>query len=127
MCDAKQVMEEYGMPIRVRVRDESEVVRDRYQTIKRFDSITPYDFKAYPVDFSPNRYRLQAAGLFEEVEVLIYTSMWDWLNIGFTFSQVDIERTSVYMMDNMYNIREKGLASQFAESYLYVTLGLWRK
>ena len=127
IIDAKQVIEMYGHPLTIRVRTEAQVQRDRYNTVKQLNAITPIEIKAYPVDFQPNRYRLEAAGLFEEAEVLITTSMYDWIEAGFDFESIDIKRTSVYLRDSMYLIKEKGLSSQFMDSYLYVTFGLYRE
>jgi len=127
LVDSKQVIETYGHPITVRIRTEANVQRDRYNTIKQFDVVTPIEMKAYPMDFQPNRYRLEAAGLFEECELLIYTSNYDWIAAGLGFEDIDIKRTSFYIRGSMYTIKEKGLASQFADSYLYITFGLYRE
>ncbi len=105
---------------------ESGVTRDRYNSIEKLSQATPWDFKALPVDYSPSRYRLEAAGLLEESEVSIWIPTYYFFLKDMAFEDVDMKRTSIYLSDSMYNIREKSKASHFAGSFLYYTFGLYR-
>jgi hypothetical protein len=127
LLDTKEIIDQRGDSINVKVRGEDNVIRDRYNTIKKLSDVTSLAFNAYPIDFNPNKYRIEKAGLFEESELLLYTATADWFNAGYTFDTINIKRTTIYVRDQMYVIKEKGLASQFGDVWLYITFGLYKE
>ena len=82
---------------------------------------------AFPVTFQPNRRQLEKAGIREDCEVMIYTPMYSWNSANVDFEALDMIRSTVVLRDIKYVIKEKGYASQFTDTFLYVTLALKRK
>lgn len=126
--DVSDIINERGDLIHFIFRTESDVTRDGYNSINKRDQNTVLAFRAFPVEFQPSEKRLEKAGIKENVDVLIYTSMKDWLNYGIDFNDIEMAtRNTVKLQGNIYEIRAKGLMSQFNDTYLYVTFGLNKK
>jgi hypothetical protein len=128
LTDIYNVMKERGDIIEFMVRGESDVVRDSYNSIDNRKNQTSYFFRAFPVDFQPSTKKLEKAGLREECNVLIYTSMQEWINNGIDYNDIEINgRSTIKLQGNVYEIKEKALYGQFNDTFLYVTFGLFKR
>jgi hypothetical protein len=126
LCDVYSEVSLWGHDVQLRVRTEADVTRDRYNSVKTQETVTPIDLKAMPIDFQPNRYRLEKAGLFEEAEVSIWIPSYAFLLQSLPFEDIDLRRCSFYITGSLYNIKEKSRVGQFQNSWLYYTFGLAR-
>lgn len=128
--DIYESSKEYGDTIKVYVREEGDVRRDSYEDYKAGKTepdVVPLTMPAFPVTFQPNRRQLEKACIREDCEVMIYTPMYSWNLANVDFEALDMTRSTVVLRDIKYVIKEKGLASQFTDTFLYVTLALKRK
>jgi len=126
MLDVQEICIEYGDDISVWIRQELDIVRDKYNSFKRENINPPIEIamKAYPVTFNPDRKTLLRAGILEETELLIYTPMASWITEGILYDDIDMIRTTMTVQGSKYQIKEKARSSQFKNSFLYITFGL---
>lgn len=125
--DVQIACSEYGMPIRVELRLESDVRRDLYGSVKgRSAETDEFEISALPFTNNPDRRELEKAGLREYADAMAYTSTKDWTDRGWTFATIDAERTTIVRGDIRYRIVEKNAHSQFLDAFLYVVLNLRR-
>lgn len=128
LIDIKNNVDERGDLIQFIFRTEANVARDVYNSIEKREETTSYFMRAYPVEFSPSIKKLEKAGLREECNVLIYTAMKDWINNGIDFKDIEIAtRNTIKLQGDTYEIKEKALVSQFADTFLYITFALNKK
>jgi hypothetical protein len=129
LCQIQEVCKSWGALIEITVRDESQVSRDDYESIKQYyDAISStFTICAFPIDYQPDRHRLDRAGLFQESEVLITTPTKCWLDNGLSFLDIDIKRTTVQLGDESYKVREKGRQQVINLTPLYYTFGLYKE
>ena len=119
--DAQDVVLLYGEEMILRVRDESEVNRDQYSSIKsRKNPSEDLVVKVYPVTFNPNMHQIEKAGLRENVDAIAYVPMKTLSTAKIDFEQLDLIRSSVILRGNKYWIKDKVLSSQFLDTFLYV-------
>jgi hypothetical protein len=131
LCDAKQVIWEWGMEIAYYQRSETLIQRDKYNSRKRKTIVDPATIvmRAYPIVYAPRDDDLKKAGLREKVDVLIYTAMQDWIDNSID-PDSDIDSTrDTFSLTNMFNrrtyqIKEIGLVNQFVDTFLNVSFGL---
>ena len=128
-ADIKRMVDERGDLVKFNYRTEDDVDRDPYGSIeKRKTPAAPLLFRAFPVEFSPSQKKLEKAGIVEECDVLIYTAMQDWRNNGIGFADIEFAtRNTVELQGESYEIKSKGLSSQFSDSFLYLTFGLVKR
>lgn len=126
LCDVYAEVAQWGHTVSARIRTESDITRDRYNSIKTQAAVTVIEMRAMPIDFQPNRYRLEKAGLVEEVEVSVWIPSYYFLLESMEFEAIDIRRTSFYITGSMYNVKEKSRVGQFQDQWLYFTFGLAR-
>jgi len=127
LIDAKSVVDEYGDEIKLILRNEGNVTRGKYGGIKRKTTTTEYTFNAYPIIYNPGIYALEKAGLRQEVNVVIYLAVKDFIDNSLDFDDIGIIRSTVQMKNGAYEIKEKAQVSQFADVFLYYTLGLFKR
>lgn len=126
--DVQNMINERGEYIKVILRQESQVTRDGYNSIEKRNQETVYWMKAYPINFSPSAKQIEKAGLREQNNVLIYTAMQSWIDVGVDFEDIEFEgRTTIMLRNQEYEIREKGLESQLGDTFGYVTLGVFKR
>ena len=126
--DIKGIVDERGGAIKIILRDEADVTRDKYNSIKKRAQNTVLEFNAYPIDFSPSQRQLEKAGLRESSDVTVWTAMLDWNNNGVTFEDIEFSgKTTVQLNGVTYEVREKNVVSQIGNVYGYLTLGLFKK
>jgi len=127
LCDVQNIVNEYGAPLVLTVRNETNVTRGKYGGIQKRATTTTHNLKSYPVQFSPTQQQLEKAGLREETTAVLYLAMKDITDLGYTYRTIDINRSTIVMYDERYEIREKSRSSQFADTFLYVTLGIYKR
>lgn len=132
--DVADVAAVYGTAITVKLRAEGGVRRDALGTIIQRDLAPTLSLDAYPVERSPDKRKLEKAGLREEVEVMVYTPMKSWVDagvidldeIGDTFAAIDVTRSTVILDGTEWKVADKGMPSRIGPVPLYITLGLRR-
>ena len=128
LIDAKSIIDERGDLVQFYFRIESNVTRDKYNSIKKRAVDTKYNIRAYPVQFSPSEKQLEKAGIREQAEVVIYTAMKDWITAGINFEDFEMDgRSTVRLQGQIYEIRNKGLVNQMNDTFLNVSFGLYKK
>ena len=80
LADAKMIIDERGRFINIVLRDEGDVDRDAYGSIKRKTrkGITVHTFNSYPVDFDPSKRALEVFGFKEAYQVYIQANASNW-------------------------------------------------
>ena len=127
--DIQDKAREYGEPVIIYFRKESDVRRDKYNTIKAVNipgvSAT---MQTYTNDKTqnPNDRKLDSAGIREHCDVLIWTPAKDWIDQGFTFNDLDVNRDTVIFQGYEWKISDKGIPYNLGDVSLYVTIGLKR-
>ena len=122
--DVKQVMDEQGASYILQLREEPEVTRDKYNSLKKRGTPNIMPAKTYPVGYNPSIYQIEKAGLRENVEVIIYTAMCDYINASVGFDDIEIKRSTVILDSQRYEIRDKKKFGQIQDTWLYIILGL---
>lgn len=126
LADVEATINEYGADIIIRVRDETQVARDRYNWIKRKTGETEICIRAFPVDFNPSEYRIERAGLrLQELSAVCWTSINSWRRLGLDFDEIEISpRTTVQVARRLYELRDVAATGHILDTDLYITLGL---
>jgi hypothetical protein len=128
MVDVQASCHEYGVPIRISLRGEGDVTRDKYKSISQRKTPSPIlSFMANPVDYNPSEKQLEKAGIREPCDAIAYTAMQDWIDSELEWKDIDIVRTTAVLQGQEMEIKSKGYSGQYGSSYLYITLGLVRK
>ena len=127
LIDAKNICNNRGQDVLLILRDETKITRDRYGAIQKINDDTRYWFKSYPINYNPTVEELKAAGLTEKSETIVYIANKDFRDNNLNFQDIDINRSSIVIDNEDFEIREKGRASQFSDVYLYYTLGLSKR
>lgn len=131
LIDARDIIWERGEQITIRLYEEDTIVRDQFNSIVKREAgeVTDRLFYSYPVIYSPTDKDMEKAGIRERTRVIVYTAMQDWIDYEYTLDTLkDLNsiRMSVIINGAKYEIVDKALQSQFADTYLYVVLGLNR-
>jgi len=125
LLDAKWIIDERGDTITFYDREEDNVQRDKYNSIKRKETVYEgYTMKAFPIQFNPIDKDLMKAGLREIVDVVIYIAMQDWIDLELDPFKIDLTRSSVVLKEKTYKLKDKGFVNHFSDTFLNVTLGL---
>jgi hypothetical protein len=125
-----QQMVRNGYQVTIRLRDEQEVTRDRWNSIKKHNPPADITRWALPVIFSPTDKQLERVGIREQVDCIFHTAMKDWNDEGFTLENLqalDMIRSTIIIRGATYEFRQKSLFDPYHDSYLYVILGVNRK
>jgi len=122
--DAYKIAKEYGAPVTLNVRAESNVVRDRYNSIEARPSAQSVTVSCFPITYAPTERDLVRAGLKEMADVVVYVPVYAMDQAGLGYDQIDLTRSSVVVDGRTLRLREKARASQFGTVWLYYTLGL---
>lgn len=129
LIDARNAIWERGSDIIINLNEEQKITRDKFGTIKKRENVSSpqLTFKAYPIKWNPTEKELDRAGIKERVHVTVKTAMQDWNDAGYdidTLKDVNSIRATIIINGAKYEIKDKVLESQFADTYLYVLLGL---
>jgi hypothetical protein len=126
LIDAYQTIEEYGVDVIEYNRNEHDVHRDKYNSIKVRDINSPVTFniKAFPVIFNPTQDKIEKAGIKHNVECIITTAMKSWTDLGLTYESIDEIRDTITLRGQKFVIKDKALVNQFADTFLFINIGL---
>lgn len=124
--DAKDFIDERGDEITLNTNNENAVVRDSYGSIIN-RAPTQYTMNAFPVEFQPTDDQLEKAGIREKVDVIIYIATLDLTNNSIDHRSIDTTRWEIILKGDTYTIKEKNELNMFADTYLNVALGLFKK
>lgn len=130
LADTKFYIDERGDLAEIYLRDETDVTRDAYNSIKKRQTASAFHkfFRTFPVQYNPSTQQLEKAGIRESADVVIYTAFKDWLDAGIGINDIDMSgRLTCILQGETYEIKAKGNKDQFNDVYLYVTLGLFKK
>jgi len=129
--DARNDIHENGTLIYFINRNESQISRDKYNSIQSrtsgndgFINSNVIPIYANNIQIAPNRRELEKAGLTEVVEISFQTARLDWIEIGIDFNEIDKLRPTIKMLDSEYEIKEKGLSEQYLSNFLFVNFGV---
>lgn len=124
--DHRAYLNERGLDIILKINDETTVVRDKYNSIKKR---TPSNITlhAFPVTFNPTDDEIREAGIRENVDVLVTVSTKDFDNNSLTYEGIDHTRWEIEIDGNLYSIKDKNQLNHFSHRYLNITMGLAKK
>jgi hypothetical protein len=126
--DVKSMIDERGDFVKVIIREEGDVERDSYKSIKKRSFSQELNMKAYPIDIRPSQKQLEKAGIREQCEITIWTATADWNRQGLDFNAIEMGgRSTVVWQGNVYDIRDKNQVNQIIDSFGYITLGLVKR
>ena len=136
--DAQAITAEYGNPVVFNVRQEGQVGRDSYNSIKsRATPVAPWPFSvnAASITYTPSRKQVEKIGLRELHDVTIKCAVQDFMDIGIAFDDIETIRTTVEISPinpgessgATYEIKEKSRTGAYANGYLYYAFGLARR
>ena len=132
--DAYNACMQYGTPVTIRLRKESDVTRESLGSIKKKSLDPDFETCALPVERQPDARKLEKAGIRTECDMLIYTPILAWINAGIidddylgnTFAAIDIIRSTVIIDGEEWKIADKGLSTRIGPYPVYITFGLKR-
>lgn len=127
--DAQAQVREYGQLVTIKLRDETNITRDSYNSIKArpTDKTATGTFGAYPVQYQPTEKQVEKAGLRERTDCLVWIPLLDFTDLGYDFKDINMKPSTVILDGEEFEIKEKARASQFQQTWLYVTLGLSKR
>jgi hypothetical protein len=122
--DIQSIIRCEGQYIQFVLRDESQVTRDDYNSIKSKTQVVDLKLKAFPVMFNANKQYLEKVGLREDCEVIIHTATQDWIDAGYNYDDIDIIRSSVKINGETYKVKEKTQGAYLGNMGCTIILGL---
>lgn len=125
--DVQDIVNNNGMFVQLKFRDENDIVRDKLNSIKARDRSTTLYLKAHPVQFAPTVDQIERAGFLDQQDVIAWFSRKDFLDNGYDFSDLDELRDTIIVMEDTYIITEKHQRFQVGNDYLYYAIGLRKK
>lgn len=126
LSDARDYVNERGHEVVLQFVEESQVDRDIYNSIKNRTPVE-YPLKAFPIVYSPTSKQLEKAGIKDNVDVVVTLAMLDLTDSELDFQIIDEIRWEVLLNDETFIIKDKNQINHFADTYLNVTLGLFKK
>lgn len=125
--DTQAICKEYGAPVTFTFRTESGVKRDRYGSIKGTASETNHTIFCWPVETNPSERQVEAAGLFEQSDIQVWTPKFTWDELGIDFKDFDATRMEITYGGATFEVRSIGRANQFLGMYMNYTFGCFRR
>lgn len=125
--EVQTIVNENGMFIQLKFRDESNITRDKLNSIKSRSRSTTLNLKAHPVQFDPTVDQIEKAGFIEQHDLIAWFSRKDFIDNGYDFNDIDEIRDTLIVMDETYIITEKNKRNQMGNDYLYYVIGLRKK
>jgi len=131
LIDVRDKVNEMGELCRFELHTEQTVERDKFgNIIRRIDNPSiAFDLYAFPIIMNPTEEQSEKAGLREATDIIIWTSILDWWEKGYTSERlqfIDSIRMTVIIHGAKYEIKAKNFESDFSDTNLYLTIGLNR-
>lgn len=127
LLDVQEIVHEYGQDMRIYMRGEADVDRDSYNSIKRKnyeDETKIFNLKAWPLDDKPSEQYLLKLGWTERVDLVAKTAMKDWMDAGWNYNDLDMNKATVVVDGAEWTIKYKATENRHNNTYLYIVLGL---
>jgi hypothetical protein len=116
---------EYGLPILIEVRKETDISRDLYNSVKsRPTTTTQFNTYSFPTIYSPTTPQMEKAGIREKTEIILYLPKLDFDNNSLSILSPDFNRCTLIINGAKYEIKDKALNSHFLDDFLYITIGV---
>jgi len=124
--DAADYLYERGVDIDIYVVDETDISRDKYNSVKKR---TPeyVTLHAFPVVYNPTDDQLKEAGIREQVDLMITVATKHLTDNSLSYKLLDTGRFEIGYDGNVYSIKDKNQKNHFSHVYLNVVLGLSKK
>jgi hypothetical protein len=127
MQDSLDIVNERGEYAQFVLNEESTISRDMYGSRTRNENELRFNVNCFPVDPNEQNRLYSQSGLREEVDVIIVTAKQFWINESIEDRRIIPEKTIVKYRGETYEIRYKKNVSHFADDYLYIEFGLFKK
>lgn len=128
MCEGlhevQDIVNKEGNLIEFILRDETDITRGSYNSIKNKTQDDRIVLKAFPVKFNASTEYLEKVGLREACQVIIHTATLDWIDKGYGYEDISIIRSTIKMNGVTYKISEKTLSDYMGIHGLYIVFGL---
>ena len=121
--DIQNVNAEYGIDVDFYLKEESEIQRDLYGSIKSTDILPDFTIPCM-FNSNPSQYDLQKAGIFEQVSAICYVATKDFLDRGKTIDDINVNRTTLQIDGDTYIISSKNNSGQIGSVYVNIILGV---
>jgi hypothetical protein len=123
--DIKKYIDERGDLIEFNLRNDSDIVRDAYNSIEKKTETAILFLRAFPVTHSPSDKQLEKAGLKQKHDVILYTAMKDWITAGYGFDDIRLDlKSTIKLQGGNYEVKEKSLTGQMNDLYGYISFGI---
>ncbi len=122
--EVQDIVNAEGVFVHIILRGESNVTQDEYKSVKNKAQLKSVWLKAFPIIDNPSKNEIDKIGLKEDTEIVIYTSMKDWIDKGYSFDDISLEYSTVKYDGATYKIRDKKRLDKIGNQYLYIVLGL---
>jgi hypothetical protein len=119
--DVKSVVIE-GFPIGYQRNNIEDIVKDGKGSITARKGPIK-DVHSFPIQPNPTEKQLHEAGIRQKVDVLFHLSTLEMREQGLEFRNMETIQDAVIFDGELYAIAEKARVSQFADDFLYITLG----
>lgn len=119
--DVRNVVRDFGQTITI-INPPSIVTNDYGDIISR-ETSNVFNPKAFPITFSPSDKDLQKAGLTIKVDVIVYLSKLEMETIGLLFEDIEADQSELKIRGRQYLVKQTNEASQYADEFLYYTVG----
>lgn len=120
-------VQEIGANITIYLRDETDIVRDDYNSIKQRYAQNKYNMKAYPITYNPAKDVLEKCGLRQDITMMIYIPRYAFILNSLTFGDIEPNRSTVIVDGGTWQITDKSQFSEFGNTQAYYVLGLVKK
>ncbi len=124
--NCRKIVNERGSDVEFQINFPDDIDKGRYdEIIKRTGEIITV--KAFPITHSPSAKQREKAGIKEECDVLLYTAILDWSDLGIDYDLIEVANLRIKIDTEIFEAKFKNRASQFGGSgpaqYLYITFG----
>ena len=122
--DVQCIVKCNGQYIEYILRDETQVTRGAYSSIKSKTQDIKVLLKAFPITYSASKEFLEKVGLKEDCNIVIHTAMQDWIDEGYGYEDIETIRSTIKLNGISYKISEKTLADYIGNNGCYVVFGI---
>lgn len=123
LTDVQNANAEYGIDVDFYLKEETEIRRDAYGSIKSTDILPDFTIPCM-FNSNPSSYDLQKAGIFEQVSGLVYVATKDFLDRGKSIDDINVNRTTLMIDNDTYIIAAKNNSGQIGSVYVHIVLGV---
>ena len=122
--DVQYIMNDRGDIFYIFLRGESEVVRDKYNSIKTVNTTYDFSMYCYPFISNPTQDQMNKAGIYQKADAIVYTAYKSWTDNGYTINDIDTLRSTILYDEQSYQIKEKNNSNQIGDLLFKKTIFL---